>query len=458
MASNVTNYSQNIDTNFPVQGQDNPSQGFRDNFAQIRLALNTAAEEISTVQTLHSSSNYTLLPATNTILGGVIPDNATTFVDSNGRIRAQTSYVLPVASPIILGGVKIGSNITYSLDGTISVANLSTATTNILGGVKIGTGISITSDGTISATTASQFTLTTATASQLGGVKIGTGVSISQDGTISVTTASQFTLTTATASQLGGVKIGTGVSISQDGTISVTTGSFALQTATSVILGGVKIGTGISITSDGTISATTASQFTLTTATINSLGGVKIGSGVSISQDGTISVTTGSFTLQTATSVILGGVKIGSGISITGDGTISASVSSSLPSRVQVIGTSSSIASGATGNLTIVGYKGYVLYNVGVVSAVGGAWVRIYSDTASRTADSSRSMLVDPTTTGIIAEIVTTSSSTTVPVTPGVIGFNNESPPTSNIELAITNNNGSAGTFAITLTLLPLES
>ena len=354
MASNVTNYSQNIDTNFPVQGQDNPSQGFRDNFAQIRLALNTAAEEISTVQTLHSSSNYTLLPATNTILGGVIPDNATTFVDSNGRIRAQTSYVLPVASPIILGGVKIGSNITYSLDGTISVANLSTATTNILGGVKIGTGISI--------------------------------------------------------------------------------------------------------TSDGTISATTASQFTLTTATINSLGGVKIGSGVSISQDGTISVTTGSFTLQTATSVILGGVKIGSGISITGDGTISASVSSSLPSRVQVIGTSSSIASGATGNLTIVGYKGYVLYNVGVVSAVGGAWVRIYSDTASRTADSSRSMLVDPTTTGIIAEIVTTSSSTTVPVTPGVIGFNNESPPTSNIELAITNNNGSAGTFAITLTLLPLES
>lgn len=40
-----------IDTNYPVPGQNNSSQGFRDNFAQIRNNLNTAANEITDLQT-----------------------------------------------------------------------------------------------------------------------------------------------------------------------------------------------------------------------------------------------------------------------------------------------------------------------------------------------------------------------------------------------------------------------
>ena len=96
---------------------------------------------------------------------------------------------------------------------------LTTATSSLLGGVKIGTGITITSDGTISATTATSYTLTTATANILGGVKIGSGVNVANDGTISVTTGS-YTLTTATTSTLGGVKIdGTSITIN-NGTIS----------------------------------------------------------------------------------------------------------------------------------------------------------------------------------------------------------------------------------------------
>ena len=40
-----------IDTNYPVPGQNNNSQGFRDNFAQIRNNLNTASAEITDLQT-----------------------------------------------------------------------------------------------------------------------------------------------------------------------------------------------------------------------------------------------------------------------------------------------------------------------------------------------------------------------------------------------------------------------
>ena len=43
-----------IDGDFPVAGQDNDSQGFRDNFTTIKTGLQTAQSEISTLQTQYS--------------------------------------------------------------------------------------------------------------------------------------------------------------------------------------------------------------------------------------------------------------------------------------------------------------------------------------------------------------------------------------------------------------------
>ena len=61
MASNI-NYT-NIDENYPVAGQDNDSQGFRDNFQNIKTALNTAATEITSLQgdtpSLTSENDFT---------------------------------------------------------------------------------------------------------------------------------------------------------------------------------------------------------------------------------------------------------------------------------------------------------------------------------------------------------------------------------------------------------------
>lgn len=63
---------------------------------------------------------------------------------------------------------------------------LPVATNNTLGGVKIGSGINRTADGTISVPAAPGYTLPTATATRLGGVKVGSGLSVAADGTLSV--------------------------------------------------------------------------------------------------------------------------------------------------------------------------------------------------------------------------------------------------------------------------------
>ena len=54
MASNITNA--NIDADFPIAGQDNDSQGFRDNFSEIKTGLGTAATEITSLQTTTATS------------------------------------------------------------------------------------------------------------------------------------------------------------------------------------------------------------------------------------------------------------------------------------------------------------------------------------------------------------------------------------------------------------------
>ena len=47
----------NIDATFPVAGQDNDSQGFRDNFNQIKTQLSTAGTEITAIQTNQAVTN-----------------------------------------------------------------------------------------------------------------------------------------------------------------------------------------------------------------------------------------------------------------------------------------------------------------------------------------------------------------------------------------------------------------
>ena len=126
-----------------------------------------------------------------------------------------------------------------------------------------------------------------------------------------------------------------------------------------------------------------------------------------------------------------------------------------IPSRTTVSNATASLADGASGDLTITGFKGYLLYKIETSVA---AWVRIYTDATSRTNDSSRDELTDPTPgSGVIAEVITTGAETVL-ISPGTFGFNNDGTPSTNIYLAVKNKSGGTTTVTVTLTVLQVEA
>ena len=88
MTSAIT--TTNIDGAFPIAGQDNNSQGFRDNFTNIKTGLNTAKSEITALQT-----NTAKLNANNDFNGFVIQNAEINqvygSVRNNGTINTTTS-------------------------------------------------------------------------------------------------------------------------------------------------------------------------------------------------------------------------------------------------------------------------------------------------------------------------------------------------------------------------------
>ena len=136
-------------------------------------------------------------------------------------------------------------------------------------------------------------------------------------------------------------------------------------------------------------------------------------------------------------------------------GTVSGGGGGTLAARAAVAGTTASLANAARGNLTITGYKGYMLYKIQTSAA---AWVRIYTDIASRTADATRVEGADPTPgAGVVAEVITTGAQTIL-ISPGALGFSNETVPDTNIQLAVTNKSGGTTTITVTLTAVQLEA
>ena len=123
--------------------------------------------------------------------------------------------------------------------------------------------------------------------------------------------------------------------------------------------------------------------------------------------------------------------------------------------RGVVSGTTGSLAPNAIGNITITGHKSYLLMNVGLSTA---GWFRLYTDSASRTNDVSRSVGEDPIAgSGVIAEVVTTGLSTSIKVSPFVPGGNMDSSPSTNMYVAIKNTSSTTQAITANLTILKLE-
>ena len=110
----------------------------------------------------------------------------------------------------------------------------------------------------------------------------------------------------------------------------------------------------------------------------------------------------------------------------------------------------------ATGNISITGFKTYVLLGMSVGIP---AWVRLYISADARTADASRLETEDPQPgSGIIAEVITTSNNQIVAFTPATIGFNADNPTGTTIYASVKNKGTGLATIQVTLSLLQLEA
>ena len=113
-----------------------------------------------------------------------------------------------------------------------------------------------------------------------------------------------------------------------------------------------------------------------------------------------------------------------------------------------------SIANSATftGNVTLA--KGYAIYKV---TTSTNAWVRLYSNTVTQSADSSRSMFNDPQPgAGVMVEIISTGANVVL-VSPAAVGWNDSSPVSNSIPVSITNLSGTSSDITVTFTYLGLE-
>jgi hypothetical protein len=82
--TSAINYSA-ISTTYPVAGQDNDSQGFRDNFTAIKAGLQEAATELTALQTvavITADLATQTTPVVNNMLGSTISNGL--FVQFNG--------------------------------------------------------------------------------------------------------------------------------------------------------------------------------------------------------------------------------------------------------------------------------------------------------------------------------------------------------------------------------------
>lgn len=133
MASTITEITSTIDTGFPVAGQDNDTQGFRNNFANIKIGLDRAASEISDLEIIQigianrldgftdpTTFNGTLVTAT-VITSETINNSGDITVSGTGRFIGDGSLL----SNLNVANVTQISNLT-----NLTVQNLTASFVN----------------------------------------------------------------------------------------------------------------------------------------------------------------------------------------------------------------------------------------------------------------------------------------------------------------------------------------
>ena len=128
-----------------------------------------------------------------------------------------------------------------------------------------------------------------------------------------------------------------------------------------------------------------------------------------------------------------------------------------LGSRSTVSATTASLANNVAGNVDVTAYKSYSLLKIKPSIA---AWVTLYVDAASRTADANRVQGADPAPdAGVIAEVITTAANQEIKMSPGVLGWHQDGggDAVNTVFCKVVNKSGSTGTCTVSLTVVQLE-
>ena len=322
----------------------------------------SAGTNISISDDFKINNTYTLPTASDVVLGGIKVGNNLS-IDANGFLSTHTPYTLPTASSLVLGGVIVGNNLSIDANGILTTPasipyTLPTASSLVLGGIKVGDNLSIDANGILS--THIPYTLPTASSSVIGGIKVGNNLSIDADGILSIITLPTiYTLPTASDVVLGGIRVGNNLSIT--GGVLSTHIPYTLPTASSLVLGGIKVGDNLSIDANGILSIITLpTTYTLPTASDVVLGGIRVGNNLSIT-GGVLSTHT-PYTLPTASSLDLGGIKVGDNLSIDAEGILSTNTPYTLPTA----------STSVLGGVKVDGTS--IAINDGVISYTGAKW------------------------------------------------------------------------------------
>ena len=306
-------------------------------------------------------------------LGGTVTSITAGTGLSGGTITVAGTINLVPATNVSLGGVKIGSNLLISPDGTLSALppgtgtvssvtvgsgltgggpgpnvsiNLALASTTQLGGVVVGSGLNVvgglisvapattTSVGGVALATSAEVIAGTNNAKAItpaglaakvssttvrGIVQLSDSVAVNDSTKAATQTAAKLAYDTALAAQATANAALPKAGGTMTGIITFAAGQtfpgVALPKATTSSLGVVQVGPGLSVNSSGVLS----------TANVGTVTAVTAGPGLGSPASGNTISTSGTIRLlpPTTDGLQLGGVKAGANIAIAFDGTIS---------------------------------------------------------------------------------------------------------------------------------------
>lgn len=110
----TTTSAQQIDDLYPVAGQDNNSQGFRDNFSYIKNGLIDAGESITNLENITAKLNGTNDFAGNVLKNAIARNVCTAALSSN----ATSSTLLDISNYNYFSYVCAESNVSYTFNFT----------------------------------------------------------------------------------------------------------------------------------------------------------------------------------------------------------------------------------------------------------------------------------------------------------------------------------------------------